>query len=263
MRALVDRVDRVLLQSEAQKLTAAERSRKARLDQQSIRAYGIEMEYNAQEATYMTQPDEGAPRNDYLHALLTRENTGLIIDAYACVGSDAIAFMKTFPRSRVHAVQIQNTEETGIRFRRLVTNLRNYKATHTIANDVFQPHGCSAREYVERRLPGIAPTHDTPIALLYLDPPWYGPDGVPYSPSGLVHMINNDMLAPMASQNRKPQVICFKVPAEFTSDVMQPHLDTCELFAMQGYTWNHSIPVTHAGKSHPAYNFHIYTPSAQ
>ena len=259
MRALVDRVDRVLLGSQAQ--TSPSARRRMRLVEQFRTAFEIAMEFTDEEARYVTQPQEGVERNQRLATLLPAVNTELIIDAYACIGSDAIAFMNTFPNARVHAVQIQNTEETNQRFRRLITNIRTYITTHPTPHHAFQPHGCSAREYVEQRLPVIMPDPATPIALLYLDPPWYGADGVAYSPSGLVTMIDQDMLTPLASQNRKPAVICFKVPAEFTADTMKPHLETCALFAMQGYTLQRTIPVTRHKQT--AYLFHIYTPSAQ
>ena len=261
MRALVERVDRVLLGSQAAYTPSAERRR--RLVKQFKDIFDTEMEFTDEEARYVTQPEEGVVRNQYLASLLPPVNTGLIIDAYACIGSDAIAFMRTFPDARVHAVQIQNTEETNHRFRRLIANIRRYITKFPTPHHAFQPQGCSAREYVEQRLPVIMPDPATPIVLLYLDPPWYGADGVAYSPSSLVTMIDQDMLTPLASQNRKPAVICFKVPADFTVEMMQPHLETCALFAMQGYTLKNTIPVTHEGKRQPAYNFHIYTPSAQ
>jgi hypothetical protein len=86
--------------------------RRERLDNHFWARFKIKMEYTTEEASYMTQPLECVERDRYLERILRPTLTGLIIDAYACVGGDAIAFMDTFRTATVHAVQIGDNTET-------------------------------------------------------------------------------------------------------------------------------------------------------
>lgn len=218
------------------------------------------MEFSTEEAGYMTQPEESVPRDEALKALINTETRGCIIDAYACVGSDAIAFMHTFRNAHIDAVQIGDTADTQERFKRLCKNLQTYSRSIEGNPAHCTPHKCAIRDYIEQRMqPG------TDIEMLYLDPPWSAPDGPQYSPEGLVELLNADALDPLHRLRRYPTVICFKVPADMDEEILKTALSGSNLIR-ETYTMCQCIPVTRELRTgeRTAYHFHIYikTPSA-
>lgn len=165
-----------------------------RLREQLARVYWIEhMEFTPEEAHYITQPEELLERNRVLARRLG--GGGLVVDAFACVGGDAVSFALDLPSTvTIHAVQVARCDETRARFGRLERNLLPYAPRATV-------FGVAISEYLRQAT--------TPISLLYLDPPWYDDAHRAFTAPEVAGFLESEVFAHLQSP---PLIVCAKVP---------------------------------------------------
>jgi len=174
---------------------SSSRRRVQRLQEQFERFYWVDgVEFTPDEARFITQPEELQERNRVLARRLT--TAGLIVDAFACVGGDAVSFALDLPSTMtIHAVQVARCDETRARVGRLERNLRPYGARATV-------FGMAISEYLQQAT--------TPISLLYLDPPWYDADDHrAFTAPEIVDFLESEVFAHL---QHPPLIVCAKVP---------------------------------------------------
>ena len=172
------------------------RRRVQRLQDQFERFYWVDgVEFTPEEACFITQPEELQERNRVLARRLT--TAGLIVDAFACVGGDAVSFALDLPPTMtIHAVQVARCDETRARVGRLARNLRPYGARATV-------FGMAISEYLQQAT--------TPISLLYLDPPWYDTnDHHAFTAPEVMGFLESEVFAHLRTPS--PLIVCAKVP---------------------------------------------------
>jgi hypothetical protein len=146
--------------------------------------YGVNMNFlfDAEESRYITFPSHTNERSDYLKKMIKAANP-LIVDGFACVGGDSIAFMGDFPTADLFAVQRVATGSEKERFTRLVHNISDFNTKHRM--DV--PSAVAVPCAVETFIPNMQQTID----LLYLDPPWEISEGREYDESSIMAYISD------------------------------------------------------------------------
>ena len=127
---------------------------------------------DAEEANYITLPMDALEIQQRILRCV-RSPVRVVIDAFACVGGDALAMLFTHQQAEVHAVQRVSNPIEHARFERLRANLESLKQALK-GRDEHRPdarcHGMEIKQFLRE-----VPLQE--VSLLYLDPPWaVGPD---------------------------------------------------------------------------------------
>lgn len=122
----------------------------------------LDLKCTPEETVYLTQPRDALAIQDHIKKLNPRVRT--FVDCFACVGGDSLAAMFTHPNAHVYAIQRTKTAEETARFKRLESNLREFR----------RQYRCSGKVHAVPSDIGnwLARALVADISVLFLDPPW-------------------------------------------------------------------------------------------
>ena len=152
-----------------------------------------------EEAMYLTRPNDAL--RIQMEIAKHTDNLEVIVDAFACVGGDALAAMYIHRNARVLAVQRAGSAEERRRFLRLRRNLIQF--SKALPDDKVSWYPSDICHFLEG--------FNESISLLFLDPPWaLGGDPTKISPAEVIRAFLK--LNVFDALQTKPYLICFKLP---------------------------------------------------
>ena len=167
------------------------------------------LECSPEVANYITRPIDSIEAALAIGEALEGGKCSVILDAFACVGGNAIGFVSYFKNSAVFAVQRVASQEENDRFARLNHNLS------MVTRLVERTKPCTAvpmdvRSFIQDINPETIPE----VSVLNLDPPWaLGPNLDQISPLWMIRrFLIDNVFTPCRAKQINPRIICLKVP---------------------------------------------------
>ena len=165
------------------------------------------------ETTYLTQPYDALEIQTEI-----AKHTGnlkVIVDAFACIGGDSLAAIYIHRNADVYAIQRVESAEERERFQRLVHNLTQFRG-------VFRRTGRVT--WYQTDIGHFLTWFQSPISLLYLDPPWaLGEDTRIASSDEIRDFLTHNVFNSLQGK-APPRMICFKLPHKVHNITEWPHL---------------------------------------
>ncbi len=152
-----------------------------------------DFEFSDEEINYVSSPKFCEWRNRFL--IEHRDEISSVCDAFACVGGDAVQFMKLLPEAHIDVVQVP--ERTN-RLERLRRNIENCE----VLNSDTEIHETSIANFLSE----TTTSHD----FIFCDPPWTDAQGNYYSADQMIRFLDRCIATPL--RDKYPTYICFKVP---------------------------------------------------